>query len=235
MVHIPGTKHKTAHALLRNPTGTETPATLKLPDDVAATIEDHLAPPFTSHGHHFIIGVRPPCTTAARTPDTEERGSSSMSASLDNVSVTWDQVKKEIASDKNMEQLRSVIDTGFLTFRHLLPPQLQEYFQFRANLHTHDGVILYKDRILIPSSLRLQILPTLHCAHQGVTSMIYRADTIYFGRELHQSSKPCEIPALTATAWLHSNRMHHLHPPILSIIHFDSVPTSSTTEERITW
>jgi hypothetical protein len=55
------------------------------------------------------------------------------------------------------------------------PPQLREYFQFREHLYTIDGVILYKDRIIIPPSLREEILSVLHAAHQGVTSMISRA------------------------------------------------------------
>ena len=37
---------------------------------------------------------------------------------------------------------------------HELPPQIQVYHQFRDDLYAVDGVILYKDRIVIPPSLR---------------------------------------------------------------------------------
>ena len=43
-----------------------------------------------------------------------------------------------------------------------------------------DGVILYKDRIVIPPSLREEILNSLHAAHQGITAMIARAESSVF-------------------------------------------------------
>ena len=73
------------------------------------------------------------------------------------------------------------------------PPQLREYFQFREHLYTIDGVILYKDRIIIPPSLREEVLSALHAAHQGVTyctSMISRAESSVFW--------PGITPAITA-------------------------------------
>ena len=37
---------------------------------------------------------------------------------------------------------------------------------------------MYKDRIVIPPSLRKQIVENLHSAHQGLSSMYSRAQTI---------------------------------------------------------
>jgi hypothetical protein len=70
------------------------------------------------------------------------------------------------------------------------PPQLREYFQFREHLYTIDGVILYKDRIIIPPSLREEAVSALHAAHHGVTSMISRAESSVFW--------PGITPAITA-------------------------------------
>jgi hypothetical protein len=66
------------------------------------------------------------------------------------MAITWDRVKEATASDNNMEKLLSIIATCFL---HQLPGDLQEYYQFRDHLHTVDGVIMYKERIVIPPSL----------------------------------------------------------------------------------
>ena len=43
-----------------------------------------------------------------------------------------------------------------------------------------DGVILYKDRIVIPPSIRSNVLLTLHSAHQGVATMSNQARLIIF-------------------------------------------------------
>ena len=64
--------------------------------------------------------------------------------------------------------------------RHELPIYIREYHQFRDYLSTVYGVPLYKDRIIIPPSLRHDVLTSLHAAHQGVTSMTLRAESSVF-------------------------------------------------------
>ena len=63
---------------------------------------------------------------------------------------------------------------------HELPPQLQEYHQFRDDLYTVDGIILYKERIVIPPSLCEETLSNLHAAHQGCNSMMARVEASIF-------------------------------------------------------
>ena len=52
--------------------------------------------------------------------------------------------------------------------------------KYKNSFYIKDGVILYKDRAIIPSSLRSTILKTLHSAHQGVLAMGSRARAIVF-------------------------------------------------------
>ena len=106
------------------------------------------------------------------------------------MAIIWDRVKLATTSDKDLTQLVSIIESGFPESRHEIPPALQEYYQFRKHLYTVDGVILYKDRIVIPPSLRQHILDILHSAHQGVTSMTARAESSAFW--------PGITPAITA-------------------------------------
>ena len=72
--------------------------------------------------------------------------------------------------------------------------------------YTVDGVILYKDRIVIPPSLHQHVLSVLHSAHQSVTSMIARTETTVFW--------PGITPAITAsrTNCYHRNRMAPSQP-----------------------
>ena len=95
-------------------------------------------------------------------------------SALKAVATTWEKVKLYTTSDPNMKTLVSIIESGFPEFRHELPRDLHEL------PNTVDGVILYKDRVVIPPQLRDDILTTLHCAQQGVTSMIAGAETSVF-------------------------------------------------------
>ena len=58
-----------------------------------------------------------------------------------------------------------------------------------------DGLVFYKDRLLIPASLQREAINHLHCGHQGSTSRVLRAqDCIWWPRineELENTSASC--------------------------------------------
>ena len=61
-----------------------------------------------------------------------------------------------------------------------MPDNLHDFFGLRDNLHSFDGVILYNNRVVIPQSLRKQVLAAIHSAHQGVSNMIARSEASVF-------------------------------------------------------
>ena len=91
-----------------------------------------------------------------------------------------------------------MIEAGIPDSRNALPLPLREYYPFRDQLSTADGVAIFKDQIVIPPSLRQDILTALHAAHQGVTSMTSRAETSGF---LPGITSVLETTATTVTAW----------------------------------
>ena len=154
----------------------------------------------------FLEGIR---ATEPDTDSIEECVIASATSSLDSItmkSVTWDRVRIATASDDNMNQLLNLVESGLPEIRQEFPEQLRDYFQFRDHLHTVDGVVLYKDRVVIPTSLRLEILNALHAAHQGVTSMISRAEVSVFW--------PGITPAITShrAGCNHCNRIAPSNP-----------------------
>ena len=76
--------------------------------------------------------------------------------------------------------LLNYVEDGMPDKRDNLHPELRQYHQYRKDLTTYDGVLLYKDRIIVPPLLRDRVLSSLHAAHQGVTQMTSRADTSVF-------------------------------------------------------
>ncbi|XP_046554623.1 uncharacterized protein K02A2.6-like [Haliotis rubra] len=94
--------------------------------------------------------------------------------------ITWNKVKIATTSDVSMAKLVDLIETGMPESRLELPTALREFHQFREHLHTVDGVVLYKDRIVIPPALREDALTALHSAHQGISSMMSRAEASIF-------------------------------------------------------
>ena len=153
IAHIPGTKHKAADALSRYPTGTAEP--LKLMDDIAEQ-------------------SKPMCADLQSFDTLDGDLKLSSIASLNNIeNVTWDDVRE--ATTGELHQLVELIEAGLLEVLSQYPSALQQYYKHRDNLYTVDGVIMYNNRVLIPPSLRSKVLSALHAAHQGTSSMTFRA------------------------------------------------------------
>ena len=94
-----------------------------------------------------------------------------------------------------MMSLTNMILDRFPPKRQEVPEELRSYFQFREDLSIVDGVVMYGDRIVVPPTLRDQILETLHSAHQGTTSMTARAQASVFwpglSAQLQRLRKDC--------------------------------------------
>ena len=111
--------------------------------------------------------------------------------------VTWHMIKQETCNDNLMRDLSMLINSSFPNEKQELSAELFPYWNIRHNLYIVDGVIMMKDqvvvprslrnsvvedmrdrsaaRILIPQKFRQEILQTLHSAHQGVVGMNERA------------------------------------------------------------
>ena len=91
------------------------------------------------------------------------------------MAITWEEIVEETLNDKVLSRVFRCIEYG-RSLKH--DESLSAYFRYDGALYLSDGVILYKDRVVVPLSLRSRVLNKLHSAHQGVTSMYNRAQQI---------------------------------------------------------
>ena len=179
MLYVLGAKHRAADAVSRHPSGDA--ETTVLIDDIAyisrytSNSEVLCLPTFTYSSNDTL-------TSDFVRDDTDEAAlySSAMNSITNLQCVTWDKVCTATSGDIEMHRLVKTIESGMPDKRTSLPPSIKDYFPLRDQLSTVDGVAIYKDRIIVPPSLRKDILTALHSAHQGVTSMISRAETSVF-------------------------------------------------------
>ena len=94
--------------------------------------------------------------------------------------------------DQDMQELRRLMEEGFPETRNWMGDSIREFFKFREDLSRVQGVILYKDRVVIPRRLRREILEGLHAGHQGVVSMRARAANCVFCARAGQSYPGCQ-------------------------------------------
>lgn len=75
--------------------------------------------------------------------------------------------------------------------------EAQPYFQIRNDIYVFDGLAFYNNRIIVPKSLRAQMLNFLHETHFGITKTQQRAkQIIYWPRinsDIENTVKDCKI------------------------------------------
>ena len=86
-------------------------------------------------------------------------------------SVTWERIMEAANVDRECRDLSQLITRGFPRSKKDLPDHLKQFWSMREDLYNVDGVPIQDGKILIPTSLRREVLECLHSAHQGVTGM----------------------------------------------------------------
>jgi hypothetical protein len=83
--------------------------------------------------------------------------------------------------DRVMVKLKEVMLRGFPQSSYDVDEELKQYHKFKHDLNVAEELVCYKDRIVIPATLRVQVLETIRAVHQGVSSMISRVeDTVFW-------------------------------------------------------
>ena len=108
--------------------------------------------------------------------------------------ITWDRLYEAAQEEPLIVKLMEVVLRGFPHSIYDLDEDLRSYHKYRHELHIAGGVVCFKDRAVIPTRLRQQVLETIHAAHQGVSGMISRVETQSSGIGYHRIlSRPEEV------------------------------------------
>ena len=85
--------------------------------------------------------------------------------------IDLDDVRKATDADEELKLLSSAVQSGFDKTQHLTHPTIRRYYNVRDEIWIQDGILMFKNRIIIPLSLRKKVLSALHSAHQGIDGM----------------------------------------------------------------
>ena len=93
------------------------------------------------------------------------------------MAINWGDVAQETTQDPVLSELYLVL---LGEHKGKPSPSISQYMRYRDSLYMLEGVIMYQDRVVVPTKFRKAVLDTLHAAHQGVSSMQMRAQAIVF-------------------------------------------------------
>jgi len=167
ILHTPGKLQLAADALSRRKGATAYTVSVHEPiDDEENVMED------IKHRFHPLF------------PDSAEETMATANYVMngDQISViTWDKLREVAEEDSVMVKLMEIVMRGFPQSCYDMDETVRQFHKFRHDLHVADGVVCYKDRIVVPVQLRQQMLEAIHAAHQGITGMIGRVeDTVFW-------------------------------------------------------
>ncbi|XP_064630897.1 uncharacterized protein K02A2.6-like [Lineus longissimus] len=78
------------------------------------------------------------------------------------------QLRDLTSSDPVLQQLSEYIWRGWPAKQHDLPAPLRQFWSYRDELAIEDGILFKGKQVVIPETLRKNILEQLHDAHQGI-------------------------------------------------------------------
>ena len=83
-------------------------------------------------------------------------------------SISMAEIQQALSQDDHLQQLKKSIIAGLPNTKDKLPANIRPYWPYRDKLVVIDGVIIKGRHIVIPNSLRQQLLTQLHTSHMGI-------------------------------------------------------------------
>lgn len=97
------------------------------------------------------------------------------------------QLQSATENDEQMQQLSIMIKNGWPTNVNSVPMELRDYWKVKHNLHMSDSLIFVKDRLVVPSSMRNEILKCIHRGHMGIKKCKSRARTCVYWPSMYKA------------------------------------------------
>ena len=82
--------------------------------------------------------------------------------------ISMEEIQQALSQDDNLQQLKKCIIAGWPDTKDELHTNIRPYWLYRDKLAVIDGVIIKGRHIVIPNSLRQQVLTQLHTSHMDI-------------------------------------------------------------------
>lgn len=99
------------------------------------------------------------------------------------------QIREETQKDVNLKTALDYTIAGWPVYKEDVKLAARDLFAVRGELSTHEGLLIFGDRIVIPFSMRAEVLERIHDGHMGITKCRERANTSVWWPHISQDIK----------------------------------------------
>ena len=111
--------------------------------------------------------------------------------------MSMSQIQQASTQDEHLQCLKSFIITGWSSTKDELHTDLKPYWSYRDELAVIDGIVLKGRHIVIPTSLREQVLNQLHTNHMSIgKTNLLACESVYWSSinvDIEKYIKNCAI------------------------------------------
>ena len=93
-----------------------------------------------------------------------------------------ERIREYTAKDQILQEAMNYTRFGWPTHMNSGRAELRDYFASRCELSISQGLLLYRDRLVVPEELRGEILESIHEGHLGLKSAELGLKQVYGGR-----------------------------------------------------
>ena len=124
----------------------------------------------------------------------------------------FDKLKDETKNDPELQQLQKVVMSGWPQTKAETPVETRPYWNYRDEISCYEGLMFKGDRIIVPHSLRPEILQRIHAAHLGIEKCRARARSAVFWPGINSAIDELVSKCSTCQQHQRSNQREPLIP-----------------------
>ena len=106
-------------------------------------------------------------------------------------------IQQATESDATLRELKSIIRKGWPPTREEASASIRDYFPFREELSLQNGLVFKGERLVIPTSVREDMLTKIHASHIGIQGCLRRAREVMYwpgmNKDVEQCAAKCEV------------------------------------------
>lgn len=93
---------------------------------------------------------------------------------------THQQIKQCTITDATLQSLMNIIMAGWPLTKEEIPVCIREYWNYKEELTVQDGVLYKGMKVIVPASMRPQMIARAHSSHLGPDACVRRARDVLF-------------------------------------------------------